>query len=563
MVFFLISCGGGNTQSTTIETDPTLHYSYDTAQIGSFLTKSTFGPIRDDIDNFKAKFTYKKWIDHQFNLKPTYLYPRAIIKINDFKNKNPNTFVSPDYFYDAFYYNAMFAPDQLRQRVAFALSEIFVISFTDDNILGEVAGATNYYDQLMKHSFGNFRDLLEEVTYSPMMGHYLTYIKNQKADASGRVPDENFAREVMQLFTIGLYELNMDGSVKVKNSQPIETYTNQDITGLAKVFTGLSFSGPDTEDKRFYGWGASPDVNRYISRMQIYPQFHSMEEKKFLGKTIPSGTPGAESIKIALDTLFNHPNVGPFISKQLIQRLVKSNPSSQYVQRVAQVFNNNGAGVRGDMKSVVAAILLDSEAIEQINSISNDSGKIKEPILKQTQILRFFKGQSNNGDYSLGNTSHPLNDFSQTPLRSPSVFNFFKPGYTPKGTSLDDAGLVAPELQIIDESSIVGLNNSTETILWGGIGRGWPRQIQLNFDEAFALSTDAVKLFDYFNTYLAQGKITDKDLMIQEINSIRIPVLRTKPDGTTNQINIDDAKGNRVKLMFYMTLNHPEYILEK
>ena len=270
--------------------------------------------------------------------------------------------------------------DVLRQRMAFTLSEIFVVSLNSNIAFNYPRGPAQYLDTLGSNAFGNYRTLLEAVTYSPMMGLYLTHLRNVKENVStGSVPDENYAREVMQLMSIGLSQLNLDGTEKLDSvGKPIETYTNADVSGLAKVMTGLSWAGPDSSNTRFNGGNADPD--REIKPMQAYEQYHSISQKQFLGVTIPAQAVGATNndVRIALDTLFNHPNVGPFIGKQLIQKLVSSNPSPAYVSRVAAAFNNNGSGVRGDMKAVIRAVLLDQEARAPA---SGNNGKLREPAI--------------------------------------------------------------------------------------------------------------------------------------------------------------------------------------
>ena len=276
-----------------------------------------------------------------------------------------------------------------------------------------------------------------------MMGTYLTSIRNRKADPrTGRVPDENYAREVMQLFSIGLVELNDDGSVKQAGGVPKETYGPADIAG-AKVFTGWSWACADLSNTCFGSGalGGVSDPERSTKPMVGYPQYHAMEEKSFLGTTIAAqGTadPNA-SLKTALDTLYNHANVGPFIGRQLIQRFVTSNPSPAYVAAVAGAFNNNGAGVRGDMKAVLKAVLLNPEA----RTTSDRSGKIREPVLRLSALLRGFGYASDSGRYRVGNTDNAGSSLGQTAMRSPSVFNFYRPGYVAPGTQAAAAGLVA------------------------------------------------------------------------------------------------------------------------
>ena len=273
---------------------------------------------------------------------------------------NPNA-SNTDWIYQSFWRSALAADDALRQRVAFALSQIFVVSLNDANVSQHPRGVASYFDVLGRNAFGNFRTLLEDVTLHPMMGLYLSHLRNR--GDSDRVPDENYAREVMQLFTIGVHQLNQDGTRVLDGSgQPVETYNNDDVTGIAKAFTGWSWAGPDTETSRFNGGGSPSNPNRNIEPMQPYPQYHSEAAKTFLGGTCSAGTMPRVSLTCALDRLFMHSNVGPFIGRQLIQRLVTSNPSPAYVARVAAAFADNGQGVRGDMKAVLRRILLDPEA---------------------------------------------------------------------------------------------------------------------------------------------------------------------------------------------------------
>ncbi|MCH2222462.1 MAG: DUF1800 family protein, partial [Dechloromonas sp.] len=244
--------------------------------------------------------------------------------------------------------------------------------------------AASFLDTLSQHAFGNFRDLLEAVTLHPAMGTYLSHLGNDKENtATGRMPDENYAREVMQLFTIGLWELNEDGTRRQQNGQDIPTYGQPEVMGMAKVFTGWSWAGPDTNEGRWLGWVNGVQTQPWDQPMQPYPQHHSTSEKRILrGVVIPAGTGPRESLEIALDTLFNHPNVGPFIGRQLIQRLVTSNPSPAYIARVARAFNNNGAGVRGDMKAVIRAVLLDPEARDAAKLADGNWGKLREPVVR-------------------------------------------------------------------------------------------------------------------------------------------------------------------------------------
>jgi uncharacterized protein (DUF1800 family) len=282
------------------------------------------------------------------------------------------------------------------------------------------------------NAFGNYRTLLQQVSLHPMMGVYLTHLANQKEDtATGREPDENYAREVMQLMSIGVHRLNIDGSVVTDGSgAPVPAYSQADIAGLARVFTGMSWYSPTPTNNTFLGRNRDPDAS--IRPMIFYPVFHSTSAKTFLGTTIAGGsTDGAAELNTALDVIFNHPNVGPFIGRQLIQRLVTSNPSPAYVQRVATVFNNNGSGVRGDLAAVIRAILLDAEARDMTSVSSATFGKVREPMVRLANWMRAFSATSVSGNYLITSTSANTS-LGQSPLASPSVFNFYRPGYIPK-----------------------------------------------------------------------------------------------------------------------------------
>lgn len=571
LVTVLVACGGGGTTPT----DPSSPSQPGTPsaqpgdikmnleQASRFLNRATFGARDTDITEVNNK-TPNQWIAEQLALDFTPTRPLVEQQIQALPSgTNP----SQNLFLNSFYKNSITANDQLKQRVAFALSEIFVVSFVDDNLNGNIRGVSSYYDMLGQNSTVNFRQLLENVSLHPMMGIYLSHLRNQKADSSGRKPDENYAREVMQLFTIGLYQLNNDGTIKKDaNGNPIEAYTNDDVSGLARVFTGWSWAGSDTSDNRFYGGSnPAPDPDRTIKPMQMYSKFHSPEEKKFLGTTIPAGTSGTESLKIALDTLFNHPNVGPFIGKQLIQRLVTSNPSPAYVARVASVFNNNGSGVRGDMAAVVKAILTDPEALSTTSLQAPSWGKLREPVLRLTHWMRALNVKSSTGLYTVGITDDAASSLGQTPMRSGSVFNFYRPGYIPPNTVIAANGLVAPEMQITHETSVAGYLNYLLNISQNGVGTGSPRDIQINPTSQLALASNAAQLVDNLDLTLTGRTMPDsvKNRIVDAVSSVGIPDPVKNPDGTTNDAAINSAKLNRVKLATYMIMSMPEYIVQK
>ena len=553
MAALVVACGAGkenDEQQTPANTGPAPTRN----EAARFLAQASYGPTEASI-NALTRTSLAAWIESQFNMPAlphrTFVDRRTVELVAAMSN------VSQTQFRESYWSQALTRDDQLRQRAAFALSQVFVISFNDGTLANQPRGVTSYYDMLADKAFGNYRDLLESVTLHPMMGIYLTHLRNQKEDlASGRVPDENYAREVMQLFSIGLYELNANGTYR--NGTATETYTHADIQGLAKVLTGFSwYAGPNLADRtnrRFFGNDAHAD--RDWQPMQAYNAFHSTSEKRFLGRTIAANaTPNADAdLRIALDTIFNHPNVGPFIGKLLIQRLVTSNPSPAYVGRVAAAFNNNGTGVRGDMKAVWRAILLDAEA-RSPDLASNSYGKIREPILRLSHFLRAFKATSTSGNFTgIDNTDDPSNRLSQTAMRSPSVFNFYRPGFAPPNSAAADAGLVAPELQLANEVSVAGYLNYLRGT-WLNLGTG--RDIQLDFSAELAIADNATSLVDRLNLLLLSGQMstTHRDQVIAAVNSRTIP--------TTNQTNIDAAKRDRVFIGILLTMASPDYMVQK
>ncbi|GAA5178861.1 DUF1800 family protein [Niveibacterium umoris] len=542
------SGGGGTTTPAVPPTPP---------EAARFLEQASFGPTQASIDALAAS-NYSAWLDAQF-AKPQTLHQTTVEQLQTTLAAGKS--LDQTHFFESFWKQAVTGDDELRQRVAFALSEIFVVSF-DGNLSQNIRGMASYYDMLGRDAFGSYRQLIEDVAMHPMMGIYLTHLHNQKEDQSkGRSADENFAREVMQLFSIGLYELNADGTQKLDaNGKPIETYTNDDVTGLAKVFTGWSWAGADTGDARFWGYGADKDPDREVKPMQGYTQFHSISEKKFLGVTIAPQTKAdpAASLKVALDKLASHPNVGPFIGKQLIQRLVTSNPSPAYVSRVAAAFADNGKGVRGDMKAVIRAVLLDTEARSATTAAASDSGKLREPIVRFAHLLRATKATSASGRYLVGYTDSSSFGLSQSPLRSPSVFNFFRPGYVPPGTSLSDAGKAAPEFQITNETSVAGYLNFLQSTISAGVGTSTNgiRDVQPSFAAEVALAEkpdDLMARLDLIYTHGAMSATT-KQTIRDAVNAIAIPADAAKADA---------ARLNRAKLAVFLTLASNDYLVQK
>lgn len=439
--------------------------------------------------------------------------------------------------YHALWRRFITGKDQLRQRMMLALSEILVVS-------GEGLGVpflpafylAGYMDLLESHAFGNFRDLLEAVTLNPAMGYYLSHRGNLKADpATGRVPDENYAREILQLFSIGLVELNVDGTPKLDGQTPIDTYAQEDIVGLAKVFTGW-----EIEDR-----STLKPSNAQRLPMKHYPDGHSLDEKRFLGVTIAAGTDGPTSLQVALDTIFNHPNVGPFIGRQLIQKLVSSNPTPSYVSRVAQVFNNNGQGVRGDLRAVLRAILIDVEARVPLSGRANQVGKLREPVVRFVQWARAFKAYSPSGQFRRMSLSDPATSLGQQPMRSPSVFNFFRPGYVPPNTEIAAQGLIAPEFQLLNETSAVGYINFMHQVIVDGL-----YDLRADYTEWLPLADTPDALVTRLNLLLAAGRLdaSVEQRITQALASI--PALD------------DQGRTRRVQAACLLVMSSPTYLIQ-
>lgn len=406
------------------------------AEAYRFLNQATFGATEADARQL-IDMGIEDWVEQQIAQPASLQLPY----LNTLPVPDRPPQLQPDRV-DSWFRNVVDGPDQLRQRVAFALSQIMVVS--EVGALRQAPyGLAGYYDMLVENAFANFRELLEDVTLHPSMGVYLSMLGNQRADPDRNIsPDENYAREMMQLFTIGLVELNLDGTVRADaRGEEIPTYNQDIIEGFARVFTGWSYA----EGANFNR--ARRTMTTQIMPMELYPDYHSTESKQLLnGMRLPEGQSGQQDLEDALDNVFAHPNVGPFIATRLIERLVTSNPSPAYVRRVASTFNDNGSGVRGDLQAVVKAILLDEEARSADTAPS--SGKLKAPLLRLTQFWRAYDARSADGTFVFRPSTNDV--FAQGPLQSPSVFNFFSPFYAPPG-EIANAGLTAPELQIATE----------------------------------------------------------------------------------------------------------------
>ena len=443
----LVACGGGGGGEPTPVTSPPTQpppVTISKADAYRFLNQATFGATAAEAQNVMA-LGYEAWIDQQLQRPASLELPHVQQVFATYPPGADFTQLHEDRV-DIWLRHALHAPDQLRQRVAFALSQIMVIS-QSSALVGYPWGCASYYDMLAQNSFGNFRDLMENATLHPAMGVYLSMLGNQKPDVAHNIrPDENYARELMQLFTIGLVELNLDGSVRTDGAgQPIPTYDQEIVQGFAHVYTGWTYSGAPSFA------AALPTIANQTRPMQAYPEQHASGTKRLLSysgavaSVIPAGQTPEQDLDNALDNIFNHPNVGPFIARRLIQHLVTSNPSPQYVERIARKFNDDGTGKRGNLAAVVKALLLDSEA--RAAPTSATAGKLKEPLLRLTQLWRAYDATSQSGKY---NVQHITGLIGQGPLQAPSVFNFFSPFYAPPG-EIANQGLVAPEMQVTTE----------------------------------------------------------------------------------------------------------------
>ncbi|MBA4852365.1 DUF1800 family protein [Emticicia sp. BO119] len=562
------------------------------------LSQATLGTTYDEIENV-ATLGVEKWVDQQlatpnsFNIT-TYLQNLHQSIVDSLKRTEPskeltNVFLSDWHFDISWFQGSMTATDILRWRVALGLSEIFVtsrISAFD----GNPYALASYYDVLLENSFTNYRTLIEKITYHPSMAVYLTFMNNHATDFNNgkqTFPDENYARELMQLFSIGLFQLNLDGTEKKDgNGKSIPTYNNNDIANLAKVFTGLSWG-----DSRYIGerskdyWSYTKKLKFYaIDSSDVYIRWwvtnpnnwrivnaHEVGAKTFLGSTIParSVSQGELDIKDALDIIFNHPNVGPFISRRLVQRLVTSNPSPAYIQRVATIFNNNGSGVRGDLKAVIKAILTDPEARDCCNNGNTQfAGGLKEPFLRYMNLVKGLNLKSSTNVYR-NSMRRAYEKTGQIPMYSPSVFNFFSPDYKPDG-ALKGMGKYGPEFQTLNSQTLTGYMNALNSWLinddpieyYGYFGNETYKPEQeprFNFTADYPLTRNdrLTQLLDKYNLILTHGRVSEKNLAIIKKALLNIPL------SLSNGVPDNDDALRRVRIAVYLIMSSPDYLINK
>jgi len=509
------------------------------------------------------KIGFEKWLDEKMPVQND-ISAEKYFSSNGYDIVDENKFwVRKQYFDYMIWRQLLSGGNSVRKRMALALSEIFVVSVSTIDMLWPAQAVGAYWDLLNQHAFGNFRDLIEAVSLNPAMGVFLDTCGNIKGDPSiGRVADENYARELMQLFTIGLNQLNQDGSLKLHNGQPVETYGNNDVEGLAKVFTGynLDYSGLEFSTDPVAPYKSFPEPKLVRRPLTADPSRwvregrgdqHCYEEKRFLGISIPAGTGARESLRIALDTLFAHPNVGPFIGKQLIQRLVTSNPSPSYVHRVAAAFNNNGEGVRGDLRATFKAVVLDPEATSSAGLIDPKFGKLREPMLRFAQWGQSLGAASSSGTWQIRDLSR-MGHLNQAPFRAPSVFNFFRPGFSPPRSQIAANGMVAPEFGIVNESSVAGYVD----FIWRTIKGDpyWTEDIRADYKFEIDMANDPVKLLDHLDLIFTAGQIRPrtKQLILSAIEDVQI-----------ENSDDDESKLRRVQIALMLVMTSNEYIVQK
>jgi uncharacterized protein (DUF1800 family) len=504
-----------------------------------FLHQATYGPTPEEITALQTQ-GFDAWLNQQLAVPVTshldYLDAAAAAGEE----------ISSNQVMESIWKQAVQGPDPLRQRVALALSEIFVISDVDGDVGNAPDGMAAYMDLLERDAFGNYRQLLEDVTLSPTMGVYLDMLSNDKEDPdSGRNPNENYAREILQLFSIGLNKVFPDGTLQLgTDGLPIPTYDQETVKGFARVFTGWSFGGNDTSDFWDFYW---PPNQNFRIPMEAWPDHHSEGAKTLLdGASTPAGLSAQQDLQIALDNIFNHPNVGPFIARQLIQRLVTSNPSPAYVYRVASAFNNNGQGVRGDMKAVIRAILLDYEARAEEVTGNQGYGHLREPIVRLGGLMRAFHAAAPSGKYRFWYLEDPTWGLGQNPLRAPTVFNFFKPDFSLPG-AVAQAGLASPEFQIFTETTTISTANFMRHMIYRGYDYNGDL-LALDFTPQITIAGNPTQLVDSLNLLLMANSMSSQ--------------MRTILINTISPPNMNNPTP-RVKAAVRLIVTSPEYLVQR
>jgi uncharacterized protein (DUF1800 family) len=513
------------------------------ADAGRFLSQATFGATDALIAQVQSQ-GYDAFLNAQFAAPMSSHLAFVDAAVAALPTPSPSPSATPNQptltmTNDAWWTNAIAGQDQLRQRVAFALSETLVVSLNSAGLGNAPFALPAYYDVLVRDAFGNYRQLLEDITLNPAMGAYLNMLQNDKANATGtRLPNENYAREMMQLFSIGLYDLNLDGSLTLSSSGfPIATYGQGEILGTAAVLTGWTYAQPGVATPVF-----RPPQNWRDPMINIASHHQTTAKTILNGVALPADQTAAQDLKATLDTIFNHPNVGPFICRQLIQRLVTSNPSPGYVYRVASVFNNNGQGVRGDLQAVVRAILMDYDARVGFPT-AQGAGHEREPVIRLTNLLRAFNATSPSGKFSVRNA---YASFAEEAMHSPTVFNFFTPDYAAPG-AIATAGLKSPEFEITTDTTVISTTNYLRNAIYASLGPSTDR-ITLTLAPEQTRAADPAALVDHLNSVLMAGGMS--------------PAARTILINAVSQIPATNTL-ERVRTAIYLVVNSPEFVVDK
>jgi uncharacterized protein (DUF1800 family) len=533
------------------------------SQAARLLQQASFGVTPLELDRAR-RLGFAGWINDQITNQPPTLHRPYIehVYANFQAGGTDHGYVAAmslgDIAVDAnncstpFARGAIGGPDQLRQRMAFALSQIVVVSRRDPALLIKPLAVMDFYDIFVRNAFGNYYDILREATFHPVMGRYLSHVGNEKAHPEiNQYPDENYAREIMQLFSIGLWELNPDGTRKLDGlGQPIPTYHNADITELARVFTGLWFPGQ--------AWGIGGGMDKENLRpMQMWPARHDFGSKKLLrGFVVPErlATPqnGVRDVEEAVWNLFQHPNTPPFICKQLIQFFVTSNPSTNYLARVAAKFVDDGTGRRGNLGAVIRAILLDQEARDPIWCLSRaDFGRLKDPVQRAMAMGRAVQ-LMNYPDLVWWNFGQFYVSGLQDPTAAPTVFNFYRPDYQPPGL-LTDAGLMGPAFQITDSYTAIAFPNK----LWEIADQGF---VFANMNSSYSFPAEYSELLEL---------VDDPPALLDEVNLLFCGGFmnyqtRDQIISALSMIAPFDAGGMaRVKVAVYLAATCPEGAVQR
>ena len=553
------------TYANTMPSAPVLR---DRADAVRFLHQATFGPREEEVDTLWDEGV-ETWFSGQLTMEPhNYLDAWRVIadEFGDI-DEGPNVNFM-QLTHESFMYNALYSPDQLRQRMTYALSQLFVITERFD-FGGHDQLILGYVDTLHNGAFGNFRDLFRDVTLHPAMGMFLAMLGNSKADPEKNIrPDENFAREAMQLFSVGLQMLNQDGTPVIdEEGEPVQTYTPVDVQNYAAALTGWYFAG--VESYRFGDTFHAIEHSLRTQPMAPYDDYHQKTQKKLLRNYyVPAGQSAEQSLDTVVDSLFFHPNLAPFVSRHLIKSFVTSNPSPEYIARVSAVFNSDEQGERGNLGSVLQAILFDSEARLPIQEQSESYGRVKDPLLKYLNIVRFLNLDS----FVEGTHRHLGRRPSQTFLAAPSVFNFFSPNHTPN-KEFAERDLVAPELQIITADTIVSdasqfayMNSRYHYLAYNSDAPEEDKQYwdTVDFDPLLAVleAEGLTGVIDYLDIYLAQGRLTTdfKETLLQHFEQGVNWALEGNFDSDENakKANLRDLLG---AVVYQITLT-PEFAVQ-